>query len=347
MAAQLRFQQQAARLAEAGIPVFVAQGNHDPADGWSAGLRLPESVHHFSTRQVEAVPFTRDGTVVCTLYGRGYEHAAETRNLAKGFVRAPGDAVAIGVLHTNVGGREEFEDYAPASMDDLRAARMDYWALGHIHKPEALSESPAIVYAGCPQGRSPKEDGIRGCYLVEVSPGHAESRFIPTSSIVWERLAVDVSLAGGLEDVRDALRDACEGARDRADGRAAIIRLDAVGRTPAHGTLVRGTALQDLVADLREEQLARGPWLWVDRVIDRTSAAVDVDTLRDSQDFAGDLVRLADEMAADPASLAATVTELLRPIESVLGAVDLEMPVESLLERARDVCLDRLEGEAS
>jgi DNA repair protein SbcD/Mre11 len=347
MAAQLRFQQQTVRLAEAGIPVFVAQGNHDPADGWSAGLRLPESVHHFSTREVEAVPFTSDGQVLCTLYGRGYEHAAEARNLSKGFVRAPGDAIAIGVLHTNVGGREGFEDYAPASMDDLRAARMDYWALGHIHKPEVLSESPAIVYAGCPQGRSPKEEGVRGCYLVEVSPGHAESRFVPTSSVVWERLSVDVSGATGLEEVRDALRAACEGARDRADGRASIVRLDAVGRTPAHGVLARGTALEDLVADLREEQLARGPWLWVDRVLDRTSAALDIDTLRDSQDFAGDLVRLTDEMAADPGALSAMVADLLRPIESALGTVDLDIPVELLLERARDVCLDRLEGETS
>lgn len=345
MTAQLRFQQQAVRLAEAGIPVFVAQGNHDPADGWSAGLRMPDTVRYFSTREVEAVPFERDGTVVCTLYGRGYEHAAETRDLARGFARVPKDGAAIGVLHTNVGGREGFEDYAPASMDDLRAARMDYWALGHIHKPEVLSESPAIVYAGCPQGRSPKEDGIRGCYLVEVSPGHAESRFVPTSSVVWERLAVDVSGAPGIEDVREALRTACDDARSRSEGRPVIVRLDLTGRADAHAALVRGTTMQDLLSDLREEQLAASPWVWVDRVLDRTSATLDVATLREAEDFTGDLVRLADEIAADPDMLARLIAEAIAPVESALGALDEGLAPGELLERARDVCLDRLEGE--
>jgi DNA repair protein SbcD/Mre11 len=346
MAAQLRFQEQAVRLAEAGIPVFIAQGNHDPADGWSAGLRLPETVRHFSTREVEAVPIERDGKVVCTLHGRGYEHASEARNLAKGFARGAKDTIAIGVLHANAGGREGYEDYAPASMDDLRAARMDYWALGHIHRPEVLSESPAIVYAGCPQGRSPKEDGIRGCYLVEVAAGHAEARFMPTCSVVWERIVLDAPEAGGLEAVRDALRMACDGARTRAEGRPAIVRLELAGRTAAHAALIRGTVLQELVGDLREEQMAGGPWVWVDRVTDRTQAVLDIDATRGSQDFAGDLVRLADELAADPAALAETIAVLLGPIEAALGAADLELTASGLLERARDVCLDRLEGEA-
>ena len=346
MTAQLGFQRQAVRLAEAGIPVFIAQGNHDPADGWSAGLTLPESVRYFSTREVERIPVERDGEALCTLYGRGYEHAAEGRNLAKGFVRDAADVVAIGVLHTNVGGRDGYEAYAPASMEDLRAARMDYWALGHIHKPEVLSEAPAIVYAGCPQGRSPKEDGVRGCYLVELTGHHAEMRFIPTCSIVWERLTVDASSAADIEDVRRALRAACDGARSRADGSPAIVRVDLVGRTEAHASLVRGTVLEELVRDLREEQLASGRWVWMDRVLDRTTAALDVDVLRASEDFAGDLVRMTDDLLADPALLADLVASTLGPIESSLGANgDADFAAASLLERARDVCLDRLEGE--
>jgi len=347
MAAQLRFQQEAARLADAGIPVYIARGNHDPADGWSAGLTLPSSVHYFSTREVEAIPFERDSEVLCTLHGRGYERSSETRDLAAGFSRSSGDAVAIGVLHTNVGGREGFEDYAPCSLEELRNAGMDYWALGHIHKPEVLSESPAIVYAGCPQGRSPKEDGVRGCYLVEARPGHAEMRFIPTCSIVWERLTVDVAGAEGIEGVRDAVRAACEAARSRAEGRPVILRLDLMGRTEARGQLVRGTVAADLLADLREEQLGGGPWVWIDRMLDRTSGVLDIDALRMAQDFSGDLVRLVDEIVADPDALAAMLADALGPIESAMGARDLELSAEQVLERARDLCLDRLEGEAS
>lgn len=346
LAAQLRFQRAAERLAEAGIPVYIAQGNHDPADGWSLGLRLPETVHYFSTREVEALAVERDGEVICTLYGRGYQHAAETRDLAAGFHRGAGDRVAIGVLHTNVGGREGFENYAPASLEELRAAGMDYWALGHIHKPDVVCEQPAIVYAGCPQGLNPKEDGLRGCYLVEVSAGHAEPAFRPTCSIVWDRREVDVSACGGIEDVRDAVRSACDDALRDAGDRPVVVRLELSGRSEAHAALVRGAVLRDLVADLREERLAREPWVWVDRVLDRTSAALDIERLRESQDFTGDLVRLVDDIARDPEFAAALVGETVRPIEGSVGARDIEFDSAELLVRARDIALDLLEGEA-
>jgi DNA repair exonuclease SbcCD nuclease subunit len=342
--AQLRFAQQAACLAEAGIPVFIAEGNHDPESVRPRDLSLPDNVRYFSSSSVERVPFVRDGEVVCALYGRGYGRAAETRNLAKDFRREAGDPIAIGVLHTNVGGREGFEDYAPASMDDLRAAQMDYWALGHIHKPEVLCETPAIVYAGCPQGRSPKEDGVRGCYLVQIADGHAEVTFRPTCSVLWERLTVDVAGIDGLDSVRSALRAACGSVRSSGEGRPGIVRIDLTGRSGLHGVLMRGTVLEELVRDLRDEQLSSNPWIWVDRVLDRTSATLDIDALRSESSFEGDLVRFADELCENEEALSATIAGLLQPIESSLGVADLGLTSRELLERARDVCLERLGG---
>lgn len=344
--AQLCFQQQAKRLDEAGIGVFVVEGNHDPEIARPRDLRLPDNVRYFSTREVERVPVERDGAVICALYGRGYARGAETTNFAKGFAREQGDAVAVGVLHTNVGGREGAEDYAPASMDDLRSARMDYWALGHIHKPEVLSASPAIVYAGCPQGRSPKEDGLRGCYLVEIDGGHAQVEFQPTCSIVWVRRSIDISGLENVDEVRTAVRDACDAARLEGDGRPAVVRIELTGRTEAHATLVRGTVLADLLRDLRDEQMSDRPWVWIERLTDRTSAALEIDRLRDSQDFDGDLVRLADQLVADPEAMRAEIAAVLRPIEGSLGSVELTLTDAELVARARDTCLDRLEGEA-
>ncbi len=39
---------------------------------------------------------------------------------------------------------------------------MDYWALGHIHKSQVLSEEPLVVYSGNPQGLHRKEMALRG-----------------------------------------------------------------------------------------------------------------------------------------------------------------------------------------
>jgi DNA repair exonuclease SbcCD nuclease subunit len=341
---QFRFQAACQRLAEAGIHVFIAQGNHDPADGWSAGLPMPETVHYFSTTRVEAVPFERDGEAVCTLYGRGYPKSAERRDFAREFHRAPGDRVAIGVLHTNVGGREGYEDYAPSSMEELRAARMDYWALGHIHKPDVLSEDPRIVYSGCPQGLNPKEDGPRGCYLVTIDGAMVTQRFCPTHSVMWVRDSCDVSSCDGVEAVRDCVRVACARAGEQADGRPVVVRLDLVGRTEAHGVLSRGTAFTDLMRDAREEQMRGDPWVWIDRLLDRTDGLHDIEAYREAQEFGGDLVRLADEVAADPGRLQEMLDSVLEPLQASVGELDLGMTARDLLARARDVSLDRLEG---
>jgi DNA repair exonuclease SbcCD nuclease subunit len=344
--ARFRFQAAMQRLADAAIPVYISRGNHDPADAWSSGPALPGTVRYFSTAEVEAVPVECDGELLCTLYGRSYEHSAEKRDLASGFRRLEGGGIAIGVLHANVGGREGYLDYAPASMEALRGARMDYWALGHIHKPEVLSTSPAIVYAGSPQGLNPKETGAHGCYLVEVGPSGATVEFRPLCSIVWSRAGVDASTCADAEDVRDLLRRACEEVRAEADGRPAIARIEMTGRSEAHEALVRGTAMADLLADLRAEQLAADPWVWIDRVSDHTSASLDIDRLRGSQDFAGDLVRLVDELAAEQGGVEKLLEEILAPLESAVGLVERDLSQEELLLRARDLCLEMLEDGA-
>jgi DNA repair exonuclease len=150
--AQFAFKAAMERLDDAGIRVFVAAGNHDPTSGWTAGLTLPDNVHVFSDETVERIAVEDSGEPLCAVYGRSYRRAAETADLARGFSRAADDGIALAVLHTNVGGRTEHEPYAPSTISDLQSARMDYWALGHIHKPEVLTEQGTVaVYAGCTQ----------------------------------------------------------------------------------------------------------------------------------------------------------------------------------------------------
>ena len=93
----------------------------------------------------------------------------------------------VALLHCNVGGMEGHENYAPCSIEDLRDSSVDYWALGHIHRPMILScENPLVVYPGTIQGRSVRETGPRGCYLVTVSAqGSISPIFYPTDKIRW------------------------------------------------------------------------------------------------------------------------------------------------------------------
>ncbi|MBN1192364.1 MAG: DNA repair exonuclease [Coriobacteriia bacterium] len=344
--AEFAFRDACVRLTDAGIAVFVACGNHDPASGRSAGLTMPHGVHVFSENEVERVLFEREGRPICALYGRSFRTAAEKANLAEGFERRAEDSLAIGVLHANVGGRVDHEPYAPCSLEDLRAAKMDYWALGHIHKPEVLSNDSAVAYSGCTQGLNPNESGLRGCQVVSLEPGSATAEFVPTSSVVWERVTVDAESLESIEDVVGALGSAVDEVARGASDRPVVLRIELVGRTDAHAALARSGVVQDLLADVRAASLERDPWVWVDRIVDGTRPAIDIETLRAGEDFAGDLVRLADVLLADERALLELVSSASGPVLAALDARDVPaVDPAALLERARDLAIDRLLAE--
>jgi DNA repair exonuclease SbcCD nuclease subunit len=344
--AELAFQKEMNRLADAGIGAFVAQGNHDPADGWSSGLELPDSVVVFSAEKVERHEVVRDGKVVCAVYGRSYPKRQMTENLAREYARADEDSLAVAVLHTNVGHREGWDDYAPCSVEDLRAAEMDYWALGHIHLPGRVSDEPPAVYSGCTQGLNPNEEGARGCFVVELDATGVLEEFVETASVRWKRLELDVASLSNLEEVRAALGVACEEVRSESAGKPAVVRVVLRGRSQAHADLARPGVIDDLAEAVREEQLERDAWIWVDRIRNRTQHPVDLEEILEEEGLRGDLVRLAAARSSDPEGAETLVEDVLAPATGQLVARPaLAAAPEEIIESARDLCLDWLAGD--
>jgi exonuclease SbcD len=346
--AELAFQRAMRRLESAGIGAFVVHGNHDPADGWSAGLKLPETVVMFSAEEVERREVLRDGEVVCAVYGRSFPTRQVRENLAREFSRDDGDALAVAVLHANVGQREGWDDYAPCTVDDLRVAGMDYWALGHIHLPGRVSDRPPAIYPGSTQGLNPTEEGPRGCYVVDLDANGAVEEFVETASVLWRRVTVDAADLGDLEEVRNAIAEACETLRSEGGNRPTVVRVELGGRSDVHADLARPGVGVDLLDDLREEQLAREPWIWIDRIRDRTRPAVDLAEILEEEGLRGDLVRLAAERSDDPEAATELVETVLAPVLARLTVrPDLELPADAIIQRARDLCLDLLSGDGS
>ena len=291
---QTRFRDGLARLADASIPSYVVHGNHDPLDGhsWAPSLAFPAAVHRFGTDGGESVAVLRDGREIAQIHGRSYPRAAVTENYAAGMRAHPGSPFSIGLLHTNVGDRPGHANYAPCSVDDLRASGMDYWALGHIHQPGQVMTDPPAWYCGIPQGRDPGELGARGCYLVEVDAARrVTSRFIATDVVRWH--PIDIPITGLADD--EALRDACRTAIDRAtadgDGRSLVVRIRLTGRGTLHRSIVRTGYIADLRQLLNEGRGVVPPVAWVESVRDTTRPEIDVDARRDSPDFVGDFLR--------------------------------------------------------
>ena len=295
--AQTRFRDGVAGLARAGIPSFVVHGNHDPLTerAWSPSLEFPELCHRFGTR-LSSAPVLRDGREIARVYGQSFGRPAVTENLAAAFRRDPDVPFAIGLLHANVGDRPGHGNYAPCSVDDLRAAGMDYWALGHIHRGGVvIDREPLAVYCGNPQGRDPGETGPRGAWLVEVdAAARPVARFVPCDVVRWEHVEVDVAGAGDDEELARRALEACGAAEAAADGRSLVVRLHLTGRSRLHGHLARPGYLDDRRALLNEELPLDAPFTWVESIVDRTRPEIDIAARRAAQDFVGDFLRLTD-----------------------------------------------------
>lgn len=216
--------EQLARLDQEGVQVVYATGNHDPGNTTRAGgLAWPKSTTVVASAGPKAVPVLgRDGGTAGWVIAAGHAAARETADLSLAMRPRSGTSLPqVALLHTqasssgaaradgdeanagSAGGIAPFAGvhgpYAPSSVENLRRAGFHYWALGHVHRRQALSDDPPIHYAGNLQGRNPAETGPKGGLLVELddptSPPAVEFReFAP---VRWERLVVS-----GLEDAR-------------------------------------------------------------------------------------------------------------------------------------------------
>jgi hypothetical protein len=115
-----------------------------------------------------------------------------------------------------------------------------------------------------------------------------------------------------------------------------------------HSDLSRPGVLSDLVADLRQEQLELDPWIWVDRVRDRTRPALDLEEILAEEGLRGDLARLARQFVEDPAEAERAIEEILAPVQFALAVrPELEISSDEVVARALDLCLDLLSPEGS
>ena len=94
--------------------------------------------------------------------GFSYEHPWIDENKALEFpIKQAESDIHIGIYHGDTS-RKAQQNYAPFTWKDLKATGYNYWALGHIHQPQIVSEQPLIVYPGTPQGHTKKNSLYKG-----------------------------------------------------------------------------------------------------------------------------------------------------------------------------------------
>ena len=186
---QLFFSREIKRLTDQKIQVVMILGNHDylnpdemllPQTPYFKLLGSNEEVEEFKSKTKEDFPYT--------VVGFSYQHNHIETDKISEFPKKR-DNFTIGLMHAGAKTTTNYQNvYAPFTTAEIKDLNYDYFALGHIHLRQILSEDPLIVYSGNLQGRHINEQGSKGVYIgtVDETTKKVSLDFVKTAPIIWQ-----------------------------------------------------------------------------------------------------------------------------------------------------------------
>ncbi len=346
--AQIRFNEGLKKLSDARIYSYIVCGNHDPLNSRFDRIKLPEKAHIFRGDEAEPVPFEKDGEIVAYIYGISFPKREVYENLSLKFNRIDNNIPAIALLHCNIDENTGYDNYAPASVEDLISRNMDYWALGHIHKRNIVREAdPTIVYSGNTQGRNPKEAEAKGCHLVSMdSEGDFHLEFVPTDVVRFLSAELDVSDYSHIDEIIEAIKSKCDDISSKSDiqNHHKIIRLTLNGRTELNSTLNNPQSTDSIVDDIREYFQNSEPMVWLESLKVETVGNYDMDVLRKEGSFTSDVILLYDALFDGDGELRGEIEESEKTILNKGGRYLEEFPsnILDIAKESLNITLDKL-----
>jgi exonuclease SbcD len=341
----LFFNKQVARLARAGIPLFLVKGNHDAASIVTKSITLPETVLGFPTRKADT---HRLDALKVAVHGRSFQDRAVEENIALTYPDAVPGWFNIGVLHTSCAGSPNHATYAPCSVADLTGRGYDYWALGHVHDHAVLSCDPHIIFPGNLQGRNIRECGPKGAVAVEVVDGRiAEMRRLIVDQARWALVAIDLTDVSETRAALDLVEAAVRPEVEAAEGRLVALRVRLHGQTSLHGHLIAERS--QIVAEVEAAAQRCHEDVWLEQVKFATTAPARV---REPDTGGLDPAGLLHQLDGDPdfrAEARDLIASILEKMPGGMAEDDaplLQDELDALCAEAEAMVMSRLSGRA-
>ena len=337
------------RLLEHDIMVYTIRGNHDAQNNLSKYITQLENVKEFPNK-----PTTfSDPENKYAIHGQSYPSREVNENLVKGYPAAIDNLFNIGILHTNLTGSTEHDNYAPTSSDELKSKNYDYWALGHVHNRQIVNEYPHIVYPGNTQGRNIRETGEKGCYLVNVDDNYVNNiDFVPLQVVKWEKLDIKSEPE---DDVSALIKKVNSGLSKLVSGNEeslTVVRITIKGPNREHGRLEKPTEIEDFKNSIRDYANSSPNPIWIEKIKLELRAPIDIEALKNSDTLLGDLLRLISEVGDDPEQLRDLISDDIKSFSEkaalVIGKTEKDLDDTDLLkyylERAENIIVSYIRG---
>ncbi|MBE6733678.1 MAG: DNA repair exonuclease [Ruminococcaceae bacterium] len=174
------------------IKVIYCAGNHDPLNSTSPFLtrNLPENLYVLGTED-ECISFADKGV---RIYGRSFEDSSQVGKNRFSITPPDDDIINIMVLHGELKS-DLNSQYNAITPEFVKSSKMDYIALGHVHKKSGILklENTSFAYCGCPEGQGFDELDDKGVYIGEIKKHSAELEFLPVSKRRYIEENIDIS----------------------------------------------------------------------------------------------------------------------------------------------------------